>query len=89
MVIKHYSGTNAPKPRFFIIFDYSEWSENHRVFSLYMQDYNDWLLSPEKQDTPHKSGGADPEHVSNDSMPPFCAADNANLATEKSQHKAA
>ena len=39
MVIKHYSGTNTPKPRFFIIFDYSEWSENHRVFSLYMQDY--------------------------------------------------
>ena len=39
MVIKHYSGTNTPKPRFFIIFDYSEWIENHRVFSLYMQDY--------------------------------------------------
>ena len=39
MIIKHYSGTNTPKPRFFIIFDYSEWSKNHRVFSLYMQDY--------------------------------------------------
>ena len=39
MVIKHYSGTNTPKPRFLIIFDYSEWSKNHRVFSLYMQDY--------------------------------------------------
>ena len=39
MVIKHYSGTNTPKPRFLIIFDYSEWSKNYRVFSLYMQDY--------------------------------------------------
>ena len=39
MVIKHYSGTNTPKPRFIIIFDYSEWSKNHRVFSIYMQDY--------------------------------------------------
>ena len=40
MVIKHYSGTNMPKPRFFIIIDYSEWSRNHRVFSLYMRDYS-------------------------------------------------
>ena len=39
VVIKHYSGTNTPKPRFLVIFDYSEWSKNHRVFSLFMQDY--------------------------------------------------
>ena len=23
----------------FIFFEYSEWSKNHRVFALYMQDY--------------------------------------------------
>ena len=40
MIIKHYSGANTPKPRFFIFFDYSERSKNHRVFSLYMQGYS-------------------------------------------------
>ena len=39
MVIKLYSGTYTPKPRFLFFFEYSEWSKNHRVFSLYMHDY--------------------------------------------------
>ena len=39
MVIKLYSGTYTPKLRFYIFCGYLEWSKNHRVFSLYMQDY--------------------------------------------------
>ena len=28
----------TPKPRYFYFGEYSEWSKNHRVFSLYMHD---------------------------------------------------
>ena len=45
MVIKLYSGTYTPKPRFFILFEYSEWSKSHRVFSLYMHDYTERLIA--------------------------------------------
>ena len=38
-VIQLYSGTPHAKTKVLFVGEYSEWSKNHRVFSLYMHDY--------------------------------------------------